>query len=355
LAAATVAASPQQQQRPRPPPSIVPVVRSGGERFFDAAATSAGAAASAPSSARTTEYAPCSSGDDGYDDDETITEEDDDFTPSSSGYTDDLIDEILENYRFTFQPEVRVKLRRRLPGVGGGGGGGLGGSTSAASPPTGPAMCVCYSKPWQKEPRWRFTLKPGKHGWVGGGNGGGGRRLALSASDREDDDGEEGAAAARRAPSTPTQKDKNALATLERLASTHVRKLLVVPSLSSAMIFTNKVPVLGVLRLQFAAGYNWRRKAPMLEYRLTTKWGADTTGRLVRRKEEYQLSPACLLRAKWHLDAHFPDMEGHLGAAGAGGGAEGEGAGGGGGAAAIDVDYGGMHFEVSQLDVVLDF
>lgn len=40
-------------------------------------------------------------------------DDDEDYTPSSSGYTDDLIDEILENYRFTFQPEVRVKLRRR--------------------------------------------------------------------------------------------------------------------------------------------------------------------------------------------------------------------------------------------------
>lgn len=222
-------------------------------------------------------------------------------------------------------------------------------------------MCVCYSKPWQKEPRWRFTLKPGKHGWAGGGGGrGGSRRLVLSASDREeddeDDDGDARRGAASNAP-TPTQKE-GPLAALERLASSHVRKLLVVPSLSSAMVFTNKVPVLGVLRLQLAAGYNWRRRAPMLEYRLTTKWGADTTGRLMRRKEEYQLSPACLLRAKWHLDAHFPDMEGHLGAAGGGGGAGGGGADGGegcGGAAAIDVDYGGMHFEVSQLDVVLDF
>jgi len=45
-------------------------------------------------------------------------EEDEDYTPSSSGsgYTDDLIDEILENYRFTLQPEVRVKLRRRWVG-----------------------------------------------------------------------------------------------------------------------------------------------------------------------------------------------------------------------------------------------
>jgi hypothetical protein len=337
-------------------------VRSGGERFFDAAAASS-SGRSGGSAFGGADTATLGS-------EEEEDEEDDDFTPSSSGYTDDLIDEILENYRFTFQPEVRVKLRRRLPGVGSGG--GFGSSSTSSSSNTGPSMCVCYSKPWQKEPRWRFTLKPGKHGWAGGG--GGARRLALSASDREDEEEEDddddeheghGGArdndAARGGADAAARTKSGPLAALERLASAHVRKLLVVPSLSSAMLFTSKVPVLGVLRLQLAAGYNWRRRAPMLEYRLTTKWGADTTGRLVRRKEEYQLSPACLLRAKWHLDAHFPDMEGHLGAAGVGDGdgggdgASGGGAGVGGTAAALDVDYGGMHFEVSQLDVVLDF
>jgi len=234
------------------------------------------------------------------------------------------------------------------------------------------AACVCYSKPWRKEPRWRFTLKPGKRGWwAGGGSGGGGGSSTgrLSESDEEQEEEEQprqrkgGAVAARRSSSSRSGNaaapPPSSTSTLGRLLSgAHVRKLLVVPSLSSAMIFTNKIPVLGVLRLQLAAGYNWRRAAPMLEYRLTTKWGADATqgtGRLMRRKEEYQLSPACLLRAKWHLDAHFPDMEGHLGAAAGEGGGEGGEAGGGGAAAAIDVDYGGMHFEVSQLDVVLDF
>lgn len=227
-------------------------------------------------------------------------------------------------------------------------------------------MCACYSKPWQREPRWRFTVKPGRHGW-------GGRGLdPLSSSDERDDD-DQGAEARPRGSSGSSSSSSPSLsglgASVQRLASAHVRKLLVVPSLSSAMLFTSKVPLLGVLRLQLAAGYNWRRKAPLLEYRLTTKWGGDAPGgggRLVRRKEEYRLSPACLLRAKWHLDAHFPDMEGHLGAAagdgegGSEGGREGGGGGGGRGAgggpaAAIDVDYGGMHFEVSQLDVVLDF
>jgi len=246
------------------------------------------------------------------------------------------------------------------------------------------ALCACYSKPWQRDPRWRFTVKPGRHGW--------GRGAARSASDDDAEDAEDearsgggsgAAAGARRgggealrrrradddAPAAATKSGggASALGALERLASAHVRKILVVPSLHSAMLFTSKVPVLGVLRLQLAAGYNWRRGRPLLEYRLTTKWGGDAGGgRLVRRKEEYRLSPACLLRAKWHLDAHFPDMEGHLGAAGEGSEGGGGGSGGGGGgrggrgaggapAAAIDVDYGGMHFEVSQLDVVLNF
>ena len=43
-----------------------------------------------------------------------------------------------------------------------------------------------------------------------------------------------------------------------------------------------KKPQLSVFRLQFVLGYNWARRAPSLDYRLTTKWG---DGPRIRRKE----------------------------------------------------------------------
>lgn len=86
----------------------------------------------------------------------------------------------------------------------------------------------------------------------------------------------------------------------------YVRSLLVVPALSTAAVFSSKLR-LSVFRLQFVASYNWARRAPNLEYRLTTKW---SDGARVRRKERFSVSPRCALACKWNLDAHFPDMEG---------------------------------------------
>ncbi|GBF99398.1 hypothetical protein Rsub_12331 [Raphidocelis subcapitata] len=176
--------------------------------------------------------------------------------------TDELIDRILENYQFHFKPETRIKLKQRVSDL---------------------AVCACYAKPWDRTPRWRFTLKPA------------------------DKDG-------------PTSR--------------YVRSLLVVPALSTAAVFSSKIR-LNIFRLQFVLSYNWARRAPNLEYRLTTKW---SDGPRIKRKERFQVSDRCNLSCKWNLDAHLPDMEGHLG----------------GGGNAMDVDYGSMLFEVSQLDISLD-
>ena len=35
-------------------------------------------------------------------------------TPAEDAYTDELIEQILENYTFKFEPEVRLKLKHRL-------------------------------------------------------------------------------------------------------------------------------------------------------------------------------------------------------------------------------------------------
>ncbi|KAI8471417.1 MAG: hypothetical protein J3K34DRAFT_417057 [Monoraphidium minutum] len=176
--------------------------------------------------------------------------------------TDELIDRILENYQFHFKPETRVKLKQRFADM---------------------AIGACYSKPWDRQPRWRFTLKPSeKDGSVG----------------------------------------------------RYVRSLLVVPALSTAAAFSSKIQ-LSVFRLQFVVSYNWQRRQPNLEYRLTTKW---SDGPRIKRKERFQVSDRCSLRCKWNLDAHLPDMEGHVG----------------GGGNTVDVDYGSMSFEVSQLDLCLD-
>jgi DNA/RNA endonuclease G (NUC1) len=117
------------------------------------------------------------------------------------------------------------------------------------------AVCACYSKPWERAPRWRFTLKP---------------------ADK----------------SGPVAR--------------YVRSLLVVPALSTAAAFSSKIQ-LSVFRLQFVVSYNWERKAPNLEYRITTKW---SDGPRIQRKERFLVSPRCRLSCKWNLDAHLPDMEG---------------------------------------------
>lgn len=184
------------------------------------------------------------------------------YSDDNEEYTDELIDRILENYQFNFKPELRFKFKQRLKDL---------------------AMCACYSRPWERSPRWRFTMKPTNR---------------------------------------------------ESQVSRYVRSLLVVPALSTAAVFSSKIR-LSVFRLQFVLSYNWQRKTPNLEYRLTTKW---SDGPRIKRKERFQVSDRCELRCKWNLDARFPDMEGHVG----GGGNE------------VDVDYGSMLFEISQLDLALD-
>jgi hypothetical protein len=178
------------------------------------------------------------------------------------GCTDELIDRILENYTFTFKPEARIKLKQRFESL---------------------SLGLCYARPWERDPRWRLTLKP---------------------NDRESGPGR------------------------------YVRSLLLVPQLSTAAAFSARIP-LGVFRLQCVLSYNWARRAPSLEYRLTTKW---SDGARIRRKERFVVSDRCAVRAKWNLDAHLPDMEGHVG----------------GGGNALDVDYGSMAFDVSQIDLCLD-
>ncbi|KAF8067322.1 hypothetical protein HT031_002370 [Scenedesmus sp. PABB004] len=187
---------------------------------------------------------------------------------SDEAYTDELIERILENYQFKCEPELRLKLKHKLPSL---------------------ALCACYSRPWHAQPRWRFTAKP--------------QPGALRGADR------------------------------------YVRSLLVVPEQGQAALYSSKI-FFSVFRLQFVLGYNWRRGAPSLDYRLTTKWG---DGPRLKRKERAQVSDAFQLRAKWNMEAHFPDLEGHLG-----------GPAGGGGSTAVDVDYGGVSFEITQLDGVLE-
>jgi hypothetical protein len=84
------------------------------------------------------------------------------------------------------------------------------------------AVGVCYAKPWDRAPRWRFTLKPAaKDGTVG----------------------------------------------------RYLRSLLVVPSLSTAAVFSSKIR-LNIFRLQFVLSYNWARQSPNLEYRWAG-WGME--------------------------------------------------------------------------------
>lgn len=116
-----------------------------------------------------------------------------------------------------------------------------------------------------------------------------------------------------------------------------MRSALLVPELGQAALFSRKLTV-SVFRLQFVLGYNWKHNTPSLDYRLTTKWG---DGPRLKRKEQAQVSEAFSVRAKWNLEAHFPDLEGHLGAGGSS-------------STAVDVDYGGASFEITQLDGVLE-
>eukprot|EP00882_Tetradesmus_deserticola_P005160 GHRQ01005435.1.p1 GENE.GHRQ01005435.1~~GHRQ01005435.1.p1 ORF type:complete len:211 (+),score=89.28 GHRQ01005435.1:235-867(+) len=184
----------------------------------------------------------------------------------SEDSTDELIERILENYEFKCHPEIRFKLKHKLPQL---------------------ALCACYSKPWQAQPRWRFTMKP---------------------------------------------------VDLDSRTSQYVRSLLLVPETGQAALFSRKINI-NVFRLQFVLGYNWKQRTPSLDYKLTTKWG---DGPRLKRKEQVHVSEAFQLRAKWNMQAHLPDLEGHLGGSGSDGNT------------AVDVDYGGVSFEVSQLDGVLE-
>eukprot|EP00878_Enallax_costatus_P009408 GHUV01009831.1.p1 GENE.GHUV01009831.1~~GHUV01009831.1.p1 ORF type:complete len:172 (+),score=23.75 GHUV01009831.1:306-821(+) len=150
---------------------------------------------------------------------------------SEDAYTDELIERILENYTFTYEPEYRLKLKHTLPKL---------------------ALCACYSKPWHSQPKWRFTMKP------------------------------------------------------TGSANKYVRSLLVIPESGQAALFSRKINI-NVFRLQFVLGFNWKTTTPSLDYKLTTKWG---DGPQLKRKECVRVSDSFHIRAKWNLQAHFPDMEG---------------------------------------------
>ncbi|MEW5297198.1 MAG: hypothetical protein WDW38_006022 [Sanguina aurantia] len=117
-----------------------------------------------------------------------------------------------------------------------------------------------------------------------------------------------------------------------------IQKLLILPQQTTAALYSKKLGW-GILRLQFVAGYNWKLRKCMLDYRVTTKW---SDGARVKMKERYSANNNLLLRAKWNLDMDFPDLEGHLG--GFGEGAMG----------AVDLDYGRMELDVTQADMVID-
>ncbi|KAF5830162.1 hypothetical protein DUNSADRAFT_14939 [Dunaliella salina] len=116
-----------------------------------------------------------------------------------------------------------------------------------------------------------------------------------------------------------------------------LQKVLLVPTHSQVCAFSKKLQF-GWLRLQFMAGYNWARKMPTLDYRVTTKW---SDGGRLKRKERYRVAGSMLLRCKWNMDLHLPDMEGHLGANELD-------------LEPVDIDYGRLDFEISQVDMVLE-
>jgi len=147
------------------------------------------------------------------------------------------------------------------------------------------ALGLAVAKPWTHRPRVRFTVKP--------------------------------------------LEERSALARM-------VQKVLLVPTHAQVCVFSRKLQ-LGWLRLQFMAGYNWSRQRPTLDYRVTTKW---SDGARFKRKERYSVGDSVLLRAKWNMDLHLPDMEGHLGADDLE-------------LDPIDVDFGRLDFEISQVDLVI--
>jgi hypothetical protein len=64
-------------------------------------------------------------------------------------------------------------------------------------------------------------------------------------------------------------------------AKTHAKTTTTTTTTQTTEQHTNYTQ-LSVFRLQFVLGYNWARRAPSLDYRLTTKWG---DGPRIRRKE----------------------------------------------------------------------
>ncbi|KAL6764036.1 hypothetical protein V8C86DRAFT_2480865 [Haematococcus lacustris] len=120
-----------------------------------------------------------------------------------------------------------------------------------------------------------------------------------------------------------------------RLSSV-VQKLLVVPTHSQVCLFSRKLQWRW-LRLQFMAGYNWARMKPTLDYRLSTKWN---DGGSIKHKERYQVMDNLLLRCKWNMNLHLPDMEGHLGADDLD-------------LEPVDLDIGHLDFDICQVDLVV--
>mmetsp|Transcript_14552 Transcript_14552/g.42538 ORF Transcript_14552/g.42538 Transcript_14552/m.42538 type:complete len:270 (-) Transcript_14552:423-1232(-) len=121
------------------------------------------------------------------------------------------------------------------------------------------------------------------------------------------------------------------------LLAKNVQKLLLVPGHSQVAVFSRKVHMRW-LRLQCVAGYNWARQKPTLDYRVTTKW---SDGPRMKRKERFDFFDQGLnLRCKWNLEFNLPDMQGHLGEDNLG-------------MDAVDVDWGRMDFDISQLDCVV--
>eukprot|EP00195_Chlamydomonas_chlamydogama_P009442 CAMPEP_0202891212 /NCGR_PEP_ID=MMETSP1392-20130828/1327_1 /ASSEMBLY_ACC=CAM_ASM_000868 /TAXON_ID=225041 /ORGANISM="Chlamydomonas chlamydogama, Strain SAG 11-48b" /LENGTH=332 /DNA_ID=CAMNT_0049574897 /DNA_START=72 /DNA_END=1070 /DNA_ORIENTATION=+ len=123
---------------------------------------------------------------------------------------------------------------------------------------------------------------------------------------------------------------------LDNKMSKYMQKMLIIPTHSQVCLFSKKL-AWGWLRLQFMAGYQWSKHRPSLDYRISTKWG-DT--QRLKRKEVYDVGDNLRLRCNWNMFLDLPDVEGHLGADESG-------------LDAVDVDFGRLDFEISQVDVVI--
>ncbi|GFR41325.1 hypothetical protein Agub_g2009 [Astrephomene gubernaculifera] len=223
----------------------------------------------------------------------SVVEDDD----AASQGINSVIDEILDQYRFNWEPEHRIKFKKELAGF---------------------SLGVGLSKPHLAPARLRLTLKP-PHA-----------EETSSSSSKS--------STSTSTSTTSSSTRSNRVAGWYGAPGRFVQKVLVLPQQRFAALYSRKL-AWGFLRCQFVAGYFWDRRKASLDYRLSTKWN---DGLRFKRKEYYQPTNHLLLRAKWNLDMQLPDVEGHLG------GGEGS------TQVPVDVEYGSLDFSVVQLDWVCD-